>query len=107
MPTVGVSDKRRQQLIRATVSLVVESGLQHTTLHHSSAQAGMSSGIISHCFGGKQALIGAVALARLCARAAAQQSAAMIDGFWLRRALSPAPTAAVSSGSANYLSCND
>ncbi|MFM4705444.1 transcriptional regulator BetI [Aeromonas bivalvium] len=172
MPIVGVSEKRRQQLIQATISSVAEFGLQHTTLNRISAQAGMSSGIISHYFGGKQALIEAVVrellsalgaalrerlrpgmspqarlmaiveanftplqcsravartwlafwaqashepdLARLqrinqrrllsnlaCsfgaslprqqALAAAQQSAAMIDGFWLRSALSPSP----------------
>lgn len=172
MPIVGVSEKRRQQLIQATISSVDEFGLQHTTIHRISTLAGMSSGIISHYFAGKQGLIEAAmrdlqaalgqalrerlvpgmspqarlmavveanftplqcsrAVARtwlafwsqashepglarlqrinqrrllsnlacsfgLCltrqeALAAAQQSAAMIDGFWLRSALSPSP----------------
>ncbi|ABM03821.1 transcriptional regulator BetI [Psychromonas ingrahamii 37] len=48
---------RRQQLIDATLVSVERHGLQHTTINTISGLAGMSSGIISHYFGGKQGLI--------------------------------------------------
>lgn len=48
---------RQQQLINATLMSVERHGLQHTTINTISGIAGMSSGIISHYFGGKQGLI--------------------------------------------------
>ena len=48
---------REQQLIDATLVSVERHGLQHTTINTISGIAGMSSGIISHYFGGKQGLI--------------------------------------------------
>jgi len=48
---------RQQQLIDATLQSVEQHGLQHTTINTISKLAGMSSGIISHYFGGKQGLI--------------------------------------------------
>ncbi len=57
MPIVGVKDTRRQQLIQATMESIAELGLQNTTIVTISRRAGMSSGIISHYFGGKQGLI--------------------------------------------------
>ncbi|WP_081844589.1 transcriptional regulator BetI [Pseudoalteromonas sp. ND6B] len=48
---------RRQQLIDATIESVAQKGLQATTINSISKNAGMSSGIISHYFGGKQGLI--------------------------------------------------
>ncbi|MBB1476434.1 transcriptional regulator BetI [Shewanella vesiculosa] len=48
---------RQQQLINATLMSVERHGLQHTTINTISGLAGMSSGIISHYFGGKQGLI--------------------------------------------------
>ncbi|WP_171044267.1 transcriptional regulator BetI [Pseudoalteromonas citrea] len=48
---------RRQQLIDATIASVGELGLQGTTINSISKKAGLSSGIISHYFGGKQGLI--------------------------------------------------
>jgi len=48
---------RAQQLIDATLISVERYGLQHSTINTISAIAGMSSGIISHYFGGKQGLI--------------------------------------------------
>ncbi|PSJ44467.1 transcriptional regulator BetI [Zobellella endophytica] len=57
MPIVGVQETRKQQLIEATLASVAEYGLQHTTINSISRLAGMSSGIISHYFGGKQGLI--------------------------------------------------
>ncbi len=57
MPIVGVKDTRRQQLIQAALESIAEIGLQNTTIITISRRAGMSSGIISHYFGGKQGLI--------------------------------------------------
>jgi TetR/AcrR family transcriptional repressor of bet genes len=57
MPIVGVKDTRKQQLIQATLESIAELGLQNTTIVTISRRAGMSSGIISHYFGGKQGLI--------------------------------------------------
>lgn len=57
MPIVGVKDTRRQQLIQATLESIAELGPQNTTIMSISRRAGMSSGIISHYFGGKQGLI--------------------------------------------------
>ncbi|QDE31322.1 MULTISPECIES: transcriptional regulator BetI [Shewanella] len=48
---------RQQQLIDATLMSVERHGLQNTTINTISGLAGMSSGIISHYFGGKQGLI--------------------------------------------------
>jgi len=173
VPKVGMKPLRKQQLINATLESVAQYGLQNTTIITISRIAGLSSGIISHYFGGKQGLIEATvkhlleqlkiallervtqdqlkptqrlkmiieanftplqrsipatktwlsfwaqsmhdpSLARLqhinskrlysnllfsfrqlldeeSAIIAAKQSAAMIDGFWLRSALSPRP----------------
>lgn len=57
MPIVGVEEIRKQQLIDAALSSIAELGLQKTTIITISQRAGMSSGIISHYFGGKQGLI--------------------------------------------------
>ncbi|MFL1456739.1 transcriptional regulator BetI [Marinobacter sp. GN3S48] len=57
MPIVGVKDTRKQQLIDATMESIAELGMQNTTIVSISKRAGMSSGIISHYFGGKQGLI--------------------------------------------------
>jgi TetR/AcrR family transcriptional repressor of bet genes len=52
-----MKEVRQQQLVEATLISVERHGLQHTTINTISAIAGMSSGIISHYFGGKQGLI--------------------------------------------------
>ena len=57
MPKVGVQEERRRQLIEATLEVVGELGLRSATIGAISRTAGMSSGLISHYFGGKQALI--------------------------------------------------
>lgn len=57
MPIVGVQEIRKKQLIDATLASVAEYGLHNTTINSISRLAGMSSGIISHYFGGKQGLI--------------------------------------------------
>ncbi|WP_445774019.1 transcriptional regulator BetI [Shewanella sp.] len=57
MPRPVMKNVRQQQLIDATLMSVERHGLQHTTINTISGLAGMSSGIISHYFGGKQGLI--------------------------------------------------
>lgn len=57
MPKVGMEPVRRQQLIDATIESVATKGLQGTTINSISKNAGLSSGIISHYFNGKQGLI--------------------------------------------------
>jgi TetR/AcrR family transcriptional repressor of bet genes len=57
MPRPVVKQVRQQQLIEATLMSVERHGLQHTTINTISGIAGMSSGIISHYFSGKQGLI--------------------------------------------------
>lgn len=53
----NVEGVRRQQLIDATLKSIELYGFQGTTIVTISKQAGMSSGIISHYFGGKQGVI--------------------------------------------------
>jgi TetR/AcrR family transcriptional repressor of bet genes len=57
MPKVGMKPLRKQQLINATLESVAQFGLQNTTIITISRIAGLSSGIISHYFGGKQELV--------------------------------------------------
>ncbi|EKT4485717.1 transcriptional regulator BetI [Shewanella algae] len=57
MPKIGMKPVRRQQLIDATMASVAANGLHNTTINSISHLAGLSSGIISHYFGGKQELI--------------------------------------------------
>ncbi|WP_114417392.1 transcriptional regulator BetI [Marinospirillum perlucidum] len=57
MPKIGMRDTRRQQLIEATMASIAELGMQKTTIISISRRAGLSSGIISHYFGGKEGLI--------------------------------------------------
>jgi len=57
MPKIGMEPIRRQQLIDATLDSVAQLGLHATTINSISQRAGLSSGIISHYFGGKQGLI--------------------------------------------------
>ena len=57
MPKVGMKPIRKKQLINATLESVALYGLQNTTIITISRIAGLSSGIISHYFGGKQELV--------------------------------------------------
>ncbi len=57
MSRAAIKSLRRQQLIDATLESVATHGLPNTTIMTISRIAGMSSGIISHYFGGKQELI--------------------------------------------------
>ena len=56
VPKVGMKPVRKQQLINATLESVAQYGLQNTTIITISRIAGLSSGIISHYFGGKQGI---------------------------------------------------
>ncbi|WP_447556349.1 transcriptional regulator BetI [Vreelandella sp. EE22] len=57
MPKVGMEPIRRQQLIEATMVAIDEVGLAETTVVRIARHAGVSSGIISHYFGGKDGLL--------------------------------------------------
>ncbi|XQW84140.1 transcriptional regulator BetI [Thalassotalea piscium] len=57
MPKVGMKDVRKKQLIDATLTSIAQQGFNGTTISTISQIAGVSSGIISHYFGGKNALI--------------------------------------------------
>lgn len=57
MPKVGMEPIRRQQLIKATMMSIDELGLAGTTIARIAQRAGVSAGIISHYFGGKDGLL--------------------------------------------------
>lgn len=57
MPKVGMEPIRRQQLIDASLDVIGEVGFQGLTIALISRKAGLSTGIISHYFGGKKGLI--------------------------------------------------
>ncbi|WP_199287798.1 transcriptional regulator BetI [Kushneria phosphatilytica] len=57
MPKLGMEPIRRQQLIEATMAAIDEVGLADTTVAVIARRAGVSTGIISHYFGGKDGLL--------------------------------------------------
>lgn len=57
MPKVGMQPIRRRQLIEATLTAINEFGLADATIIRIARIAGVSSGIISHYFGGKDGLL--------------------------------------------------
>ncbi|WP_208623584.1 transcriptional regulator BetI [Vreelandella songnenensis] len=57
MPKVGMEPIRRQQLIDATMAAIDEVGLGEATIMRIARHAGVSAGIISHYFGGKDGLL--------------------------------------------------
>lgn len=57
MPKVGMETLRRQQLITATMAAIDEVGLADATVIRIARHAGVSAGIISHYFGGKDGLL--------------------------------------------------
>jgi TetR/AcrR family transcriptional repressor of bet genes len=57
MPKVGMQPVRRRQLIDATIKTIHQYGFADTTISKIAGAAGLSSGIISHYFGGKNALL--------------------------------------------------
>lgn len=59
MPKVGMQPIRRRQLIDATIRTIEAHGFADTTIARISRTAGLSSGIIGHYFGGKNALLAA------------------------------------------------
>ena len=59
MPKVGMKQVRRRQLIEATIETIDAHGFADTTIARISNAAGLSNGIISHYFGGKNALLAA------------------------------------------------
>lgn len=59
MPKLGMQPIRRQQLIDATIATIEAHGFAETTIARISRRAGLSPGIISHYFGGKNALLAA------------------------------------------------
>ncbi len=68
MPRVGVAQKRREQLIAATLECVGQHGVEGTTISKIRNQAGVSSGVVHHYFHNKDELLEAtmrLLLARL------------------------------------------
>ena len=59
MPKMGMEPIRRRQLILATMQAIDEAGLADATVARIARHAGVSAGIISHYFGGKDGLRGA------------------------------------------------
>ncbi|MBZ9556543.1 MULTISPECIES: transcriptional regulator BetI [unclassified Modicisalibacter] len=57
MPKVGMEPIRRRQLIKATMEAIDEVGLADATVARIARRAGVSAGIISHYFGGKDGLL--------------------------------------------------
>lgn len=57
MPRVGMEPIRRRQLIDATIYCIEQHGIADVTIAQIAQQAGLSSGIISHYFGGKMGLL--------------------------------------------------
>ncbi|WP_217267788.1 MULTISPECIES: transcriptional regulator BetI [Halomonadaceae] len=57
MPKVGMEQIRRQQLIQATMEAIDEAGLADATVLRIARLAGVSAGIISHYFDGKEGLL--------------------------------------------------
>ncbi|WP_275287153.1 transcriptional regulator BetI [Halomonas elongata] len=57
MPKVGMEPIRRQQLIKATMAAIDDVGLADATVMRIARHAGVSAGIISHYFGGKDGLM--------------------------------------------------
>ncbi|MFG6666438.1 transcriptional regulator BetI [Halomonas sp. HNIBRBA4712] len=57
MPKVGMEPIRREQLIKSTMAAIDEVGLAEATVIRIARHAGVSAGIISHYFGGKDGLL--------------------------------------------------
>ncbi|MBW6391657.1 MAG: transcriptional regulator BetI [Halomonas sp.] len=57
MPKTGMEPIRRSQLIQATMAAIDEVGLADATVMRIARHAGVSAGIISHYFGGKDGLL--------------------------------------------------
>jgi TetR/AcrR family transcriptional regulator, transcriptional repressor of bet genes len=77
MPKLGMPPIRREQLIRATFETIDRVGLADATIAEIAGRAGLSTGIISHYFGGKDGLLNAAMrqILRELRDAVAQQAA--------------------------------
>ncbi|WP_040160101.1 TetR/AcrR family transcriptional regulator [Mobilicoccus massiliensis] len=60
MPRVP-ADRRREQLIGATIDLAIEEGLAAASVRRIAERANVSLGVVHYCFSSKEALINAVA----------------------------------------------
>ncbi|MEZ8188680.1 MULTISPECIES: transcriptional regulator BetI [Vibrio] len=57
MPKVGMPDIRKPQLVQATMTVIDRVGLHAASIALISKEAGVSTGIINHYFGGKHGLL--------------------------------------------------
>jgi len=57
VPKLGMQPIRRRQLIQATLEAIDEAGLADATIARIAKRAGVSTGIISHYFAGKDGLL--------------------------------------------------
>lgn len=57
MPKVGMPEIRKPQLVQATMSVIDRVGLHAASIALISKEAGVSTGIINHYFGGKHGLL--------------------------------------------------
>ncbi|MCE0493592.1 transcriptional regulator BetI [Vibrio salinus] len=57
MPKVGMPDIRKPQLVKATMNVIERVGLHGASISLISKEAGVSTGIINHYFGGKHGLL--------------------------------------------------
>ncbi|GAB47925.1 TetR/AcrR family transcriptional regulator [Mobilicoccus pelagius] len=60
MPRVP-ADRRREQLVAATIDLAIEEGLPAASVRRIAERANVSLGVVHYCFSSKEALINAVA----------------------------------------------
>lgn len=81
MPKLGMGPIRRAQLIQATFECIHEFGFQGTTISKVSKKAGVSTGIVSHYFGGKDGLLEATMrhLLKTLNKAASGNSRGLVD----------------------------
>lgn len=57
MPKVGMPEVRKPQLVKATMTVIGRVGLHAASISLISKEAGVSTGIINHYFGGKHGLL--------------------------------------------------
>jgi len=57
MPKIGMPDIRKPQLVKATMNVIEKVGLHGASISLISKEAGVSTGIINHYFGGKHGLL--------------------------------------------------
>lgn len=57
MPKIGMPDIRKPQLVQATMTVIEQVGLHAASIALISREAGVSTGIINHYFGGKHGLL--------------------------------------------------